>query len=261
MNAPFVRLALRAATCAAPLLLAAACATARPPAGTVATGRLGLAKAPGTVPAGRVQVEAGYSEARQDQRTRRTVGETLVRVGMGPRTEARIGFPSYLRTTSPAAPLEGLGDASVAVRHRFRDAAGWAPAVGITAGTTLPTGADRVGAGEPQPEATLAADWRVSPILRTIVTASERSAVAAGDRFGQTTLAAGGRVLFSPLVMGQVDYAHATSTRAGAPDVDHLRAGVALRLTSRVQLDAWAGNARADGTNERLFGVGFAGRW
>ena len=84
------RSALRAATFAAAALLAVACAPAHPPLTTpVATSRLGLTKPAGTVPRGVVQLETGYSRAWLDQRTRHAFGETLVRVGLGPRTEVR----------------------------------------------------------------------------------------------------------------------------------------------------------------------------
>jgi hypothetical protein len=120
-----------------PVLLGA-CATARP-ATPVATSRPGLVRPTGIVPAGHAQVEVGYTRAEQDGRTRHLLGETLLRVGVGPRTEVRAGWASYQRTVTDAATVEGAGDLSASLKHRFTDARRWIPAVALTAGTTLPS--------------------------------------------------------------------------------------------------------------------------
>ena len=251
-------LLLRIVLCA-PVLLGA-CATARP-ATPVATSRPGLVRPAGIVPAGHAQLEVGYTRAEQDGRTRHLVGETLLRVGVAPRTEVRAGWASYQRTLTDAATTEGAGDLSASVKHRFNDARRWIPAVALTAGTTLPTGADAVSAGEPQPEAALAAEWVLPRNLRVLGLASHRSAVAAGDRFGSTTVGAAGRVPLGARAFGQLEYTHALSTRAGAVEVRQLRAGAALRLTHDVALDAYAGRAAAAGRREYLVGVGLTSRW
>jgi hypothetical protein len=254
------RRAGRAASAAMPLLLAAACATVPRPT-PISTSRLGVAKSTGTVTRGVVQLEAGYSRGHQDGRTRETLGETLLRVGVGPRTEARLGLPSYQRTVTAAATVEGLGDPVVAVKHRLHDLAGGLPAVAVTLASTVPLGADGVGAGAFQPEVGLSTEWKLPAGFRALVLGSFRDAVAAGDRFGQTTRAAGARRALSDRTLGQAEYIHVASTRAGAADVDQLRAGAALRVTSNLQLDGWAARSTAAGVHELLFGVGFAHRW
>lgn len=90
---------LRVALAAAPVLLAAGCATT--------TSRPGLVRPAGTVAPGHVQLEAGYTRAELDGRRRHLVGETLVRVGVLPRTELRGGWASYQRTITDAATVEG----------------------------------------------------------------------------------------------------------------------------------------------------------
>ncbi|HEX6037025.1 transporter [Longimicrobium sp.] len=250
---------LRIALCA-PVLLTSACATVHP-AAPVGTSRPGVVRPTGIVPAGHTQLEVGYTHAEQDGRARDLVGETLLRVGVAPRTEVRAGWASYQRTTLNGATTEGAGDLSVSFKHRFNDPRAWLPAVALTAGSTLPTGADVVSAGEAQPEAALATEWVLPYSLRILGLASHRSAVAAGDRFGSTTLGAAGRMPIGGRVTGQVEYTHATSTRVGAADVGQVRAGAALRLTHEVQLDAYAGRADAAGKHEYLVGVGLTSRW
>lgn len=250
-------LALLSGACAA----APAASSAPSPAPPISSSRLGLAKSTGTVPAGMVQLEAGYSRARLDQRTRHAFGETLVRVGVGARTEVRGSLSSYLRTVTPAATIEGIGDASLGVKHRLRDAGGWAPSVALTAASTLPTGAHGVGAGGFQPEAGASLEWKLPAGVRAIGMATWRDAVAAGDRYGLTTLVAAGRARIGKTGAAQLDYARTNSTRAGAADVGQLRATGALRLTPSLQLDGWAGVARSAGNHEYLAGIGFARRW
>jgi len=252
----------RAALCAAlPALLAAGCATARPAPAPINSARLGIAKPTIVVPVGIVQLEGGASTARQDERTRYAAGETLLRVGVAKGTEARVGFPSYLRTETPAATVDGWSDVSVGVKHRLRNANGAVPALSVTLGATLPTGTDGIGAGEFQPEGAVSADWGLPHAVRGIATAAHRSGVAAGDRFGQTTLAAGARRAIAPNVLGQLDYARVVSTRAGAVGVNQLRAGTLIRVIPTLQLDAWAGRASSGGKHEHLFGVGIAHLW
>ncbi|HYH81425.1 MAG TPA: transporter [Longimicrobium sp.] len=260
MNTPY-RTRLRLATAATVALLASGCATAGTPPPPVSTSRLGVAKPTGTVPRGLVQLEAGYSRARLDQRTRHAFGETMVRVGVGPRTEARVGLSSYMRTVTPATTVEGIADASASVKHRFSDALGWIPAVAVTAGATLPTGASAVSAGAWQPEGAVAAEWKLPHGLRALGMASHRAAIAADDRFGQTTLAVAGRSAIGKAGMGHLEYSRGTSTRAGAVSVGQVRAGGGLRLTPNLQLDGWAARATLGGDHEFLFGLGFAQRW
>jgi len=262
MNARSLRPALAAA-----VLIVGACATAPAPASAprpappIATSRLGIAKSTGTVPTGMVQLEAGYSRARLDQRTRHAFGETMVRVGLGPRTEARGSLSSYMRTVTPAATVEGIGDASLSLKHRLRDPGGWVPAVALVAGSTLPTGAKGVGAGAFQPEAGASLEWKLPAGLRAIGMATWRDAIAAGDRYGLTTLVAAGRTTIGKAGAAQFEYARTSSTRAGAVGVDQLRATGALRLTPALQLDGWAGVANSAGKHEYLAGIGFAQRW
>src|SRR5215213_8117184 len=191
------RSSLRATTLATLALIAAGCATATAGAPTtsppIATSRLGMAKGTGTVPTGMVQLEAGYSRARLDQRTRHAIGESLIRVGLGPRTEARASLSSYMRTVTPTGTVQGMGDASFSLKHRLRDSDGWIPSVAVTAGSTLPTGKDGIGAGAFQPEAGTSLEWKLPHGLRAIGMASWRDAIASGDRYGVTTLVAAGR--------------------------------------------------------------------
>ncbi|HEX8694794.1 MAG TPA: hypothetical protein VF746_20375 [Longimicrobium sp.] len=174
----------------------------------------------------------------------------------------RATLPSYLRTETPAATAEGLGDAALAVKHRFRQAAGWRPGISLTLGSTLPTGADAVGAGAAQPEAILAAEWRLPRRLALVGLAAHREAVLSGDRFGQNTIGAAARAELTQALGAQVEYSRVSSTRAGAADVGQLRATAAVRVTRDLQLDGWAGRVtQAGAPAETQLGFGLTRRW
>lgn len=251
---------LRIATLAALFLAASAAAQAGP--APVATSRMGVVKGPGVVAPGVLQLEAGYLHGERGGRTRDAFGEALLRVGLGRQTELRATLPSYLRTRTPATTAQGLGDAHVALKHRFRQAAGWMPGVSLALGTTLPTGAEGVSAGRAQPEAIVAAEWRLPRRLALVGTAGHRQAVLGEDRFGQNTLGAAARADLSRALAAQVEYTHVMSTRAGATDAGQLRATAALRLTRDLQLDAWAARITQPGVaDETLLGLGLTRRW
>ena len=260
MYAHFHRPVRAAVVLAASLSLAACATTARP--GAVSTSRMGVVKGPGIVAAGVVQLEAGYVHAERGERTRDVFGEALLRVGLGRDTELRAILPSYLRVETPAATTEGAGDAVLAVKHRFRQPAGWLPGVSLTVGSTLPTGADAVGAGEAQPEASAAAEWRLPHRLALVAIGGHRAAVFQGDRFGQSTLGAAGRADLTAAVATQLEYSRVLSTRAGAADLGQLRATAALRLTRDLQLDGWVGRVTQEGVPaETQLGLGITRRW
>ena len=253
---------MRTAAAVAAALSLAACATGAPRAGTVSTSRMGVVKGPGVVAAGVLQVEAGYSRARRDERRRRVFGETLLRVGLGGDTELRATFPSYLRTATPGATAQGASDAALALKHRFRQTAGWMPGISLTVGSTLPTGADVFSAGSAQPEAAAAAEWRLPHRLALVGIAAHRQAVLADDRFGQNTLGAAVRAELPASTAVQLEYSRVASTRAGARDVGQARATAALRLTRNVQLDGWAGRVtQAGAPAETQLGFGITRRW
>jgi hypothetical protein len=251
----------RAAALVAVALLVSGCATTQRP-GAVSTSRMGVVKGPGVVAAGVMQVEAGYLRGERDGRTRDAWGESLLRVGVGRDTELRATFPSYLRTETPALETEGFGDAALAVKHRFRQPAGWTPGVSLTVGSTLPTGQDAFSAGKAQPEAIAAAEWRLPHQVSLVGTAGHREAVAADDRFGQNTVGAAARADLSRTVATQVEYTRVSSTRVGATDAGQLRATAAFRITRDLQLDGWPGRVTQRGApGETLFGVGVTRRW
>ena len=69
-----------------------------------------------TVPRGTVQLEGGAAFARANSERETALGNALVRVGLDPKTEVRIGVPSYVFLRG-GARASGFGDAYIGVKR------------------------------------------------------------------------------------------------------------------------------------------------
>lgn len=113
-----------------------------------------------TVAPGRVQVEMGATFDDTVAGEDLAVGETLVRLGVAPRVELRLGAGSYLRSDADNATVEGWGEPSLGVKLGLRpEARGAAPAAALLVGVGLPFGDDRVALAGAEPSAVLALAW------------------------------------------------------------------------------------------------------
>lgn len=110
---------------------------------------------------GRVQVEAGYTFTRAGEDRVHDLGEALVRVGVVPRAELRIGVNSFsVRDPVGAGTDSGMRDVSLGAKLALPEPSDRAvPKAALLVGTTLPTGSDRFGARDPRPGATVALGW------------------------------------------------------------------------------------------------------
>lgn len=89
--------------------------------------RPGIASSTCTVPARRVQVELAvdwsFQEEGDDRNDTLLAGDTLVRVGVGERTELQFGWTAYGRVRDRTAGVrsrdDSVGDAMVGIRHRL----------------------------------------------------------------------------------------------------------------------------------------------
>ncbi len=174
-----------------------------------------------TVPPGVVQVEGGVGFARAQSERETSLGDALVRVGLDPKTEVRIGVPSYIFLRG-ASRASGFGDAFIGVKRTLfgdqkaqlapvagndgetkeqaqngrartkRAAASGAqqtalagPALGLIVGTTLPTGADELSANRFEPQALLAFEATISERVSLASNLGYTSVAGQTRRFGQ----------------------------------------------------------------------------
>lgn len=254
------------AACAALGFALSACAAGRmEPAEPIVTDRPDFTESTETVPAGMVQAEGGWTFARRGAERERSIGELLVRVGAGRRTELRLDLGSYAVTSAGSESVRGLEDVGIGAKVRLLEGAdrpGSArPALSLLAGTTLPTGARAVRENAMQPEAKLAAGWALADRLSLGVNVNYAWASESGRRFGQTAASASLGYELSTRVGGYVEgFAFAPRSRGG-PTTGYVNGGLTYQLYDALQLDARGGVRAGAAAGDYFVGIGLARRW
>jgi len=214
-----------------------------------------------------VQIEAGVTDDRIEDVNYRSVGELLLRAGVGRRTELRFFANSLgIRSASGEPTTHGLEDSKLGLKFALHTAPdsvhGWVPRLALLAASTLPTGAANRSAGKAQPEAKLAASWTTAGRF-SVYSNFGVGGVYDGNAWGThgwvstaLWLAASPRVsLFGEgLVVGRIG---GTATSA-----NYLDGGVTYLFGDHVQADVRVGHGLgATAAPERFIGAGIAWRW
>jgi len=104
-----------------------------------------------TVPRGAAQVETGVEYARTGRAgvdERELIVEVVLRAGVTDRLEARLQFEPLVRLGGPEDDT-GHGDVTLSLKHRFLDARGAAPALGVLPFVKLPAAGAPIGSERP----------------------------------------------------------------------------------------------------------------
>ena len=248
----------------------------RPPAHAplVSPDRPGFSYAPGTLPAGAVQLETGATDAHAGTQSYRTVGEALLRVGVVAGTELRVSGQSFAVRTDAAAPLgtrtaTGTEDARVGVKQRLVAGHGstglGATSLALLAGTTVPSGSPGFGARAWQPEATLLVNTPLTARFSLVENVSDSYAAASATPDGRRRHRVGGTVAGWYTVSSKLsafgEYAGSRLAGTAAPAAHYVDAGVALAPVGHVQLDLRAGAGMNGVPGDRFVGAGLVRRW
>jgi hypothetical protein len=270
--------AARRTVSASAILWTCACASVGAP-GPVIADRPGYTDAPTVLPAHGVQLEAGVTDDivtahHVEPRTEyRTFGESLLRLGVGARTELRLFGNSYAtRLTRGSPTVSGLEDVKIGAKVNIRDVPdsihSWLPDAALLAATTLGTGANGITAGAAQQEAKLAINWT------TATPFSLYANLVYGFSFQNTGLprrswaSIAGWWSVNPRVSaflegldtrmpGSAFGVFQNNVWLGAVD-----GGLTYLVNDRFQLDLRAGRGVGSwNSSEQFFGAGFARRW
>jgi len=246
---------------------AGGCAGRVSPPGAVSPDRPGYTDTPPVLPSGALQIEIGFTDDKSGGVEYTTIGETLLRIGVGRRSEIRLFGNSYSTRTAFGVPsVFGMEDPKIGTKTTLRSKPdsihSVAPNVAVLAAVTLPTGSAGFRAGRPQPEAKIAANWTTaSPI--SVYSNFAVSGVYDGSNWserGWVSVALWYSVNPSVSVFGE-----GISTRSlggSAFKSNAVDAGITYLVDDRFQLDVRFGHGLGGASGgQRFFGAGLARRW
>ena len=214
---------------------------------------------------GRIQIEGGWTVEGDDDARAHSLGEVLVRIGIGERFEARIEPLTWISADGDdgADDVDGLDDAGIGFKAMLFDAQPpGVPAAAFLLGTTVPTGDDEIGEEGWQPEARLALGWDLSELWSLGANAGWGRPEEDGDRFHQALGSiALGRALGERLGAFVELYGLAPAGAASDDDEAYMDGGFTLAFGPDAQLDARAGAGLTEVAADWFFGIGFARRF
>jgi hypothetical protein len=244
-----------------------ACAGRVSPPGAVSPDRPGYTDTPPVLPSGALQLEVGYTDDRMGTLEYSTIGETLLRVGVGGRSEVRLFGNSFATRSITGLPsVSGMEDPKFGMKttlHTKPDSIHSAmPNVAALAALTLPMGATPFRALHAQPEAKLAANWTTPTpfsVYSNFGVGAAYDGVAWGKR-GWVSTAVWYAVNPKVSVFGEgITVRQLSGSTLPSNDVD---AGITYLVNDRFQLDLRAGHGFGSASSgERFVGVGLARRW
>ena len=211
------------------------------------------------VPRGLIQVETGYLFARDGGVDGYEVPGTLFRIGLGGRTELRIGHAGRVG----GAGSHGAGDSELGAKVNLIERAdGWRPELGILGGLSLPTGNDGFSSDGVDPSFLVSFAPELSPTLSlgyNVGAAWESS----GDQPDRDAF-----IVYSVVLgVGLTDRLgtflelfgdrQTTGTTATSVSVD---GGLTFLLTDIVQFDVYVGGGLRGPTDDVFVGTGLSFR-
>ena len=229
-------------------------ASAQPP--ELATDRPGQSNSPTVVLGGMVQVEAGYLFSRAGDVDRQEMPITLVRVGLGGRTELRVGHAGI----SWLEGKNGRGDSELGVKVNLierQDA--WLPELAIMGGMSLPTGGDGFSNNGIDPSLLVSFAYELSSRLSlgSNIGVAWESSPEASTRDAEIvyTLALSGEL--TDRVGGFLELFGDRHITGDSASVD---GGLTFLLKDLVQLDVYAGRGLRGLADDMFLGMGLSFR-
>lgn len=227
------------------LFAVAMCAAAQ----TVDTNRPGFSFTPGTVPAGRWQLETGIAHDRPDTDTRSTTAPVAeLRYGLSERAEVFVSGLSWTTVDAPDGDVDGFADVTVGSKLALRSNGAWATALLLQ--VTAPLGDDELTSDSWDPSAAFV--WTHGGALPLAGT------VKVSDFDGQLQV---DNSLKLPLALGgphSTFFEWEANLPEGGDDAHWLNGGYQFLASERIQLDINVGVGLNDAAGDYRFGIGFS---
>ena len=231
----------------------------------IATDRPDFTETAETVPFQRIQLEGGYSFSRLEDEKAHSLGELLLRIATGRRTEARIGLNSYSWVRGPEGRFSGLEDATLGFKVKLLDgdeALGFRrPNIALIGEASIPSGSSAFREDNLQPGAKICLAWDLTDKLGMGSNLNYAWASEAGRRFGQFsgTLAFGYSVCDRAGVF--LEYFTFIPGSRGGPNLSTIDGGVTYLVNNDYQLDVRVGLGLNSARPDYFIGAGFGRRW
>jgi hypothetical protein len=248
-------------------LATAACIHPTTQPGPVLPDRPGFSDMPDVLPAGAVQVESGFTDDRAAGVRYQTVGESLLRVGIGSGVELRMFGNSFALRSGGGAPIaRGMEDAKVGAKFRLIEMPdsvhGLTPSLALLVTTSIPTGAPGLGAGVAQPEAHFAANWTTSGPFSFAANAGIAKAFDGAAWSSQGSAVASTSFDINEHLSLFAEGMRVAALSGPSQSGTYVDGGVTVLLGEQLQLDAHIGRGISRGVSgERSFGFGIAHRF
>jgi hypothetical protein len=223
----------------------------------IATDRPAVTNSSVVVPQGDFQAENGVLDSRDQGLSTADGTETLLRFGVGTRTELRFTVPDYFDNLRAGGPASGFGDLEVGIKEQLGPIRGGFD-VSATVFLSLPIGAPSVSSGGYDPGLQIA--W--SRGLSSTWTAAGMISLYAPTQGLSRNMTGEFAILLDRQLTGPwdafVEYAGDFPERGGNRHLLHF--GTALKTTPGQQLDVHAGVGLSSAAPDRVVGIGYSFR-
>lgn len=212
-----------------------------------------------TVTAGRVQVEAGATHTDSGPVESLELGEVLVRIGLTPKLELRVGLPSYARVDDPGVgDPSGFVDSSLGVKIALSAARGWTTA--LLVGTSLPTGSTELGERHAQPGVVLAAERDLTESISLGTNLGYAYSSDGGVQFGEAFASVAVGVPLGESAGAFFELFGTVPSSSGGPETYFFDSGITRGLGPNFQLDLRVGAGLNSAADDFFVGAGLIWR-
>lgn len=242
------------------------------PPGELVTDRPDRTESAAVVAPGYVQVETGVLFTRDEEGAAEVeVVEgpgTLVRIGLGGRTEIRLGWDGWVRQEmrfggGGEATVDGAGDAELGAKVRLRDEAGPLPEAALLVGVSLPWGDEELTSDRYDPSILLSLAHTLSERLALGYNAGVAWSSAPGE--GGAVETSSHLAWSAALGIGLTERLGAFAELFGEEPIDapgssavSADGGFTWLLRPNLQLDLFAGAGLTDDAPDWLAGAGLS---
>lgn len=230
------------------------------------------------IPAGHVQIEAGYTftlDREGTDRTRdHTAPELLFRIGLVENWELRIGWDGYSWTENQFEVesrdekritqelwTQGANDMSLGFKCKLVEQDGWIPHFGVLGAITLPSGSAGLSSGDVDPELILLWAYDLTDSLAVAGNVGFAVPTQDGSRFFQTSASISIAMAMTERLGAYAEYYGFYPNARGADCAHTFNAGLTYLVSNNFQIDARVGAGLNEEASDFLAGVGFAWRF